>query len=165
MKTYEILDEDGRIFAFEVNNAGLGRKGVCRVVETIPGARITRRPRPLSWLREEVFCEFEVGGKTFVAWEPFGDNSRYWIGPEPTRWLPQTTSVREAFEAFRESRLFRWVGFVVGALMVVVSILIVADAAGTAETIQAIFLFILGAYFINFGLTGQQSFWAHRRRQ
>ena len=68
MKTYELLDTDGRVYAFEVNNSGLGRKGVCRVVETIHGAQIVRRPKILSWFREEVFCEFEVDGKTFVAW-------------------------------------------------------------------------------------------------
>jgi hypothetical protein len=165
METYELLDEDGRMFAFEVNNAGLGRKGVCRIVETIPGAQITRRPKFLSWFREEVFCEFSVGGKTFVAWEPFGDNSRYWIGPEPTEWLTQTQSVRDAFESHKESRFFRRVGFVVGAFMVAVGLMMFADAEGGSETISAITGIALGAYFINFAITGQRSFWAHRRRK
>ena len=164
MDTYELLDEDGRMFAFEVNNAGLGRRGVCRVVETIPGAQITRRPRFLSWFREEVFCEFSVNGKTFVAWEPFGDNSRYWIGPEPTEWLPLTQSVRDAFDSHKESRFFRRVGFVVGAFLVAVGLMIFADAEGGSETFSAITGIALGAYFINFALTGQRSFWAHRRR-
>ncbi|GGA00902.1 hypothetical protein GCM10011408_22410 [Dyella caseinilytica] len=30
-------------------------------------------------------------------WEPFGDNSRYWIGPEPVHWCPQIDVVRHAF--------------------------------------------------------------------
>lgn len=165
METYELLDEDGRVLAFEVNNAGLGRKGVCRVVETIPGAQITRRPKFLSWFREEVFCEFSVGGKTFVAWEPFGDNSRYWIGPEPTKWLAETRSVRDAFDSHKESRLFRRVGFVAGAFMVAGGLLMFVDAEGGAETIQSLTPIALGAYFINFALTGQRSFWAHRRRK
>lgn len=70
---------------------------VCRVASSIPGAVIVRQPQFLSSLREEVFCEFEVGGVRFVAWEPFGDNSRYWIGPEPARWVSQIVIVREAF--------------------------------------------------------------------
>ena len=164
MKTFELLDEEDRMFAFEVNNAGLGRKGVCRVVDTIPGAQIIRRPKFLSWFREDVFCEFLVDGRTFVAWEPFGDNSRYWIGPEPTEWLPQTQSIRDAFEAFRESRFFRRVGFVVGVLMVGVGLIMFAGAEGIAGTISALTGIALGAYFINFALTGQRSFWAHRRR-
>lgn len=91
---FDLLDEDGRLLAFEVENAGLDRRGVCRIVGAIPGARITRRPKFLSWLREEVFCEFLVDGKKFIAWEPFGDNSRYWIGPGSTECLAQTKSVR-----------------------------------------------------------------------
>ena len=165
METYELLNEDGHMIAFEVNNAGLGRKGLCRVVENIPGALITRRPKFLSWFREEVFCEFLMDGRTFLAWEPFGDNSRYWIGPESTEWLPQTQSVRDAFDTHKESRFFRWVGFVIGAFMVAVGLVMFADAEGGAETISAISGIALGAYFINFALTGQRSFWVYRRRQ
>lgn len=165
METYELLDEDGRVFAFEVNNTGLGRNGVCRVVETIPGAQIIRRPKLLSWFREEVFCEFSVGGKTFIAWEPFGDNSRYWIGPEPTEWLAETQSVRDAFESHEESRVFRRIGFVVGASMVAAGLMMFAIAEGGRETMSAVTGIALGAYFINFALTGQRSFWAHRRRK
>ena len=165
MKTYELLDEDGRVYAFEVSNAGLGRKGVCQVVETVPEARITRRPKFLSWFREEVFCEFEVDGEAFIAWEPFGDNSRYWIGPEPTRLLAQTQSVREAFDARRESRIFRWLGFLVGAFFVAIGFLIFGRAEGAVKTISALSVIATGAYFINFSLTGQRSLWAHRLRK
>ena len=165
MKTYELLDEDGHLFAFEVNNTGLGRKGVCRVVETITGARITRRPKFLSWFRKETFCEFEIDGEAFVAWEPFRDNSRYWLGPEPTKLLPQTQTLRKAFDAVSASRIFRWLGFLVGAFLIGASILMFAVAERTAETIQALIGVALGAYFINFGLTGQRSFWAHKLRK
>ena len=54
MKTYELLNEQGEFFAFEVGNSGLGRKGVCRVVETIPGAKVVRRPKFLSWFLSSV---------------------------------------------------------------------------------------------------------------
>ena len=165
MKTYELLDTDGRVYAFEVNNSGLGRKGVCRVVETIPDATIIRRPKFLSWFREEVFCEFDVDGKTFVAWEPYGDNSRYWIGPEPPRWLPQTQSVRDAFELVRTSRVFRWLGFLLGAFMVAVGLLMLSNVDSGTDMLKVLPGLLLGAYFINFGLTGQRSFWVHRLRK
>jgi hypothetical protein len=51
----------------------------------------------LSWFREEQFCEFEVEGQRFVIEEPYGDNSRYWIGPEPPAWCEQIGVVRDAF--------------------------------------------------------------------
>jgi len=165
MKTYELLDTGGRIYAFEVNNSGLGRKGVCRVVETIPGTTIIRRPKFLSWFREEVFCEFDLDGQTFVACEPYGDNSRFWIGPEPPRWLPQTESVRDAFEAVRTSRVFRWLGFILGAFTVAVGLMVLSDADSGTDMLKVLPGLLLGAYLINFGLTGQRSFRVRRLRK
>ena len=95
MRVYDLTDEQGRLYAFEVANVLLGRRGVCSVASTIPGATIVRKPRLFSG--EEEFCEFEVDGQRFRAWEPFGDNSRYWIGPEPPTWCPQVERVRVAF--------------------------------------------------------------------
>jgi hypothetical protein len=98
MNTYDIgVGSAGSVFAFEVDNFGLGRRGVCRVVAAIEGARILRRPKFLSWFRESVFCEFVIDGEPFQAEEPYGDSSRYWIGPRPPRRIPQTRKVRDAF--------------------------------------------------------------------
>jgi hypothetical protein len=98
MKTYDIRgDGSGRLWAFEVDNAGLGRRDVCHVVEQIHGAKLLIGPKFLSWFRESTFCKFLVDGELYEAEEPYGDNSRYWIGPRPPRWLPQTEKVREAF--------------------------------------------------------------------
>jgi len=38
MKVYDLKDDEGRVFAFEVDNSVLGRHGLCRVVRGIPGA-------------------------------------------------------------------------------------------------------------------------------
>jgi hypothetical protein len=97
MKIYELTDKNGRMFAFEVPSGFLGRRGACKVARSIPGVRILRSPRFLSWFREEEFCEFELDGQHFKMWEPFGDNNRYWIGPEPVHGCPQIDAVRRAF--------------------------------------------------------------------
>lgn len=100
MKIYDIHTKDGGLLAFEVENTFLGRRGVVRVVRSIPGARIVCAPvRILSWFREEVFCVFEVDGVPFKAWEPYGDNSRYWIGPsgENIVPVPALAPIRAAF--------------------------------------------------------------------
>ncbi len=99
MKIFDLHDKEGRCFAFEVNNLGLSRHGLCRVVKGIPSAVLLSTPRFLSWFREEIFCTFSLEGATFSAWEPFGDNSRYWIGPEPALYVPQIAAVRAAFAA------------------------------------------------------------------
>ena len=94
MKIHDLKDKQGRVFAFEVANTVLTRKGVCKLVKSIPGARLLSDG---TELRQEEFCVFELQGQRFKAWEPFGDNSRYWIGPEPPSWCEQVSVVRDAF--------------------------------------------------------------------
>ena len=107
MKVYDITDDEGRIFAFEVDNTPLGRQGAWRVVRAIAGARVIRRPRRFWLFDPDEFCEFELDGVRFVVEEPWGDNSRYWIGPTPPRWVPQTAIVRDAFGQARVGGWFR----------------------------------------------------------
>jgi hypothetical protein len=100
MKLYDLKDEKERVFAFEVDNTSFGRDELCRVVGEIHGATLVRRPAGfLSWFRESEFCEFELDGVRFAANEgPWGDSSRYWLGPKPPRWVPQLDAVRQAFQ-------------------------------------------------------------------
>ena len=105
MRTHDLKDGEGRVFAFEVDNCFLGRGGLCRLVARIPGCVVVRRPRRFRFAEDE-FCEFELDGVRFLAWEPFGDNSRYWVGPKsdgttPPKWYPQIDRVRAAFRASR----------------------------------------------------------------
>ena len=95
MRTYDLTDQQGRVFAFEIDNVWMDRASVAAVVRTIPGARL--KELHVSWFGPDEFCEFEVGGITFVAWEPYGDNSRYWIGPRPPEFSEHTATIRAAF--------------------------------------------------------------------
>ena len=52
-----------------------------------------------------MFCEFVLDGVLFEGEEPYGDNSRYWIGPsgtgiddKPLEYFPQIEVVLKAFE-------------------------------------------------------------------
>ena len=94
MKVHDLKDKQGRIFAFEVSNTLITRKGVCKLLRSIPGARLLSGRKEL---RDEEFCVFEVQGQRFKAWEPFGDSSRYWIGPEPPNWCEQISVVKDVF--------------------------------------------------------------------
>lgn len=81
MKTYPLYDKYHRLHAFEINNFWIGRKRAVRIAESIPDVTILQYPKPLfSWFKEALFCVFEVNGVHFHIEEPFGDNSRYWIG-------------------------------------------------------------------------------------
>ena len=98
MTIYDLKDKEGRIFAFEIDN--VGRECLCKIIRSFPEVHILREPKFLSEMREDEFCEFEIRGQKFRAWEPFGDNSRYWIGPEPTKWCEQVNTVRELFRFY-----------------------------------------------------------------
>jgi hypothetical protein len=98
MKVHDLIDKEGRVFAFEISNTFFGRKRLCRLVRSIPEARIIKAPGLRSFFKgEDEFCEFEIRGQKFVAWEPYGDNSRYWIGSEPPHWCEQLETVRSVF--------------------------------------------------------------------
>jgi hypothetical protein len=97
MKVYDQLDKEGRISAFEIS-ALLGRRRLCKLVRSIPEARIIKAPGFRSFFKgEDEFCEFEIHGQKFKAWEPYNDNSRYWIGSDPPHWCEQLETIRSAF--------------------------------------------------------------------
>jgi hypothetical protein len=97
MKLFEIRDSQGRVVAFEISNLFVSRRRVSRIVKSIPGARTTLSPRFFSW-SQAVFCKFEIDGGNFLVEEPFGDNSRYWVGCDPPGWHPALLKVVAAFE-------------------------------------------------------------------
>lgn len=101
MKIFDIPDAGGEPYAFEVSNLLLGRRRACQIVMRIPRVRIVSRPRLFSWWREDVFCAFELGGVPFRIEEPFGDNSRYWIGPSNGTTASELRVIREAFRRAR----------------------------------------------------------------
>jgi hypothetical protein len=112
MEVHDLLDVHGRMRAFEIDNVNVGRREICGIVVRIPGAVVTRVPRLLSWIREEEFCAFSVGSCHFTVSEPFGDNSRYWIGPQQPGPCDEMAIVRRVFleheaSRFLFSRLFR----------------------------------------------------------
>ena len=96
MRIYDLHDKEGQVFAFEVNSF-VGRRAACRIAARIPGARVIALPKDRRERIEGVFCLFDVGDVRFQIWEPFGDNSRYWIGPDPVQLTVHLASVRKAF--------------------------------------------------------------------
>ena len=102
VKTFDLFDDAGRLHAFEVSNLWLGRRGVVKIVRTIPGVTVLKVPqRMFSWRTEDEFCKFAVCGRQFTVEEPFGDNSRYLIASEPPGWCPELQTVHKAFATWR----------------------------------------------------------------
>ncbi|BBM00126.1 hypothetical protein [Microbulbifer sp. GL-2] len=100
MKMYPTYIENNRLYSFEIENLFCGRRKATRIVEGIQGVTITKRPkRWFSWFREDIFCEFELDGVKFQIDEPFGENSRYWIGSLQKENSKPIEIVLEAFNA------------------------------------------------------------------
>lgn len=100
MRIYEDRNRNGQLRSFEVSNTTLGRRDVVRILRRIPEVTILREPKQLfSWFREDEFCTFEIGGTKFLVEEPYGDNSRYWIGGP--RQNDKLEIVAQAFRAQR----------------------------------------------------------------
>lgn len=102
MKTYSILDEAlGHAFAFEVENAYVSASTVAQLLTGIEGVTAVRKRKALRG-PPDVHIEFKYLGRDYLVWEPFGDNSRYWIGPktkeEPA---PDIQMIEDRFRAHR----------------------------------------------------------------
>ena len=96
MYIYDLHAEDGSLRAFEVENILLSRRRACKIVESITGATIVRRTR--IFRDTDDFCEFTLDGFNFIIEEPFGDNSRYWVGSKDAAGSTVLPKVREAFQ-------------------------------------------------------------------
>ena len=80
MKTYPIYRKDGAIGGFEIANFYVSLwslRPLCRLIQSVDGVSNVRRQ----------FCNddriiFTLKNEKCVVNEPWGDNNRYWIGPE-----------------------------------------------------------------------------------
>jgi hypothetical protein len=77
MKTYPHIRPDGTVAYFEVSNLLPWSLGFMRrLLTSVEGVSGYKR----QWFNEDRFS-FVYRGLPCVVNEPFGDNSRYWIGP------------------------------------------------------------------------------------
>jgi hypothetical protein len=81
MKTYPLKDKNGFQIGFEIENVYISLRKIVKLLSTIKEVSDIK-PRRLFDFRNENHIEFDYTGNDFVVMEPFGDNSRYWIGPK-----------------------------------------------------------------------------------
>jgi hypothetical protein len=100
MKTYP-LNTNGMTTAFEIGNAGVSRRGIARLLRGIPDVTDVQLAGHFG-SANDVRVSFKYRGFDYEVEEPYGDNSRYLIGPKE----PSTTtlSIEEIEQAFRNHR-------------------------------------------------------------
>ena len=119
MKIYEGLDAEGRLVYFEVPNALFTRRAAYKLVSRVPGVSVNSSPGVWPFGRDEVFCKFELDGRHFELWEPFGDNSRFHVAAKPLEPSSALQQLRAAFQAHRPiSGATRWLIVIAGIALV-----------------------------------------------
>jgi hypothetical protein len=77
MRTYPILRDDGSLLAFEISNTWIAKGTIRRLLCSVPGVSDVQ-----ATTSGEQRALFSFHGEPCEVWEPFGDNSRYWVGPQ-----------------------------------------------------------------------------------
>ncbi|CAN5864888.1 hypothetical protein BH11PSE12_BH11PSE12_06240 [soil metagenome] len=81
MNTYQVKDDLGHPFAFEVENAYIRPRKIAELLAQTEGVSDISI-RKLFGSSPDTHVKFKYFGTDFVVYEPFGDSSRYWIGPK-----------------------------------------------------------------------------------
>lgn len=98
MKTYPIHRENGSLRGFEITSSWLVFGPLMRLLRKIPGVANVRR----QWFNDDRIA-FEFQGAKAVVHEPWGDNSRYWVGLQEPDLSPEIdiSPLHEAFKGYR----------------------------------------------------------------
>ena len=96
MKTYPITRPDGSLRAFEITSAWVSFRPLYRILSSVQGVSDVKR----NWFKNNRII-FKYRGEPFVVNEPWGDNSRYWVGPEdPDASELDITPLHQAFRNY-----------------------------------------------------------------
>lgn len=102
METYPVLSKDkARSTAFEVENAYIAASTIAQLLQQVEGVTEVQPRKKLSG-SSDVHVEFKYRGQPYIVWEPYGDSSRYWIGPKDgVEAGGDSTAIEQAFKRYR----------------------------------------------------------------
>jgi len=98
MRTYPLLKDDGSLHAFEITSAWIRFGPLFNVLNSVQGVTEVTRQR-----FNEDRVAFKFHGFDCVVNEPWGDNSRYWVGlADPDTYSDIDISpIHEAFKKYK----------------------------------------------------------------
>jgi hypothetical protein len=103
MKTY-LIQEGDEPFAFEIDHVYLSLSKIVRLLRTVDGTSEVRIVGHFGGSNPNR-VEFKCGGSEYIVMEPFGDNSRYWVGPKEGKddkpAAKNIGKIKGAFDAYR----------------------------------------------------------------
>lgn len=111
MRTYPILREDGFLIAFEITSLWVTFNSLHKLLRSTEGVTEVRR----NLWNDDRFT-FLYRGVPCVVHEPWGDSSRYWIGPKSAEGSDlDIRALHQAFQNFQGVFAQLWSELRVGA--------------------------------------------------
>lgn len=105
METFPLHRDDGTEYAFEIPSSYfVTARQLAKFFSRWPTVEIQNVYRLFDF-GNEVRIEFRFQGDEYQVWEPYGDNSRYWVGPKDDS-IPALSSI----SALREHVENDWPG-------------------------------------------------------
>ena len=98
MKTYPIYTDNGELRGFEITSYWVRFAPLYKILKSVNGVAEVKR----NWFNEDRII-FLYHGKKAVINEPWGDNSRYWVGIEDPE-LASGVDIQPLHEAFIKYR-------------------------------------------------------------
>lgn len=109
MKTYPIKDDKRQLVALEVDMVYCGLRNLLSVIASSEGVSGAAIGKGLS-AGADVRATFQYQGDDYVVTEPFGDSSRYWVGPVERNVRRDISAIEGRLKDFQPSALRRIVG-------------------------------------------------------
>lgn len=98
MKTHPIKRMDGSLLAFEITSAWVRFGPLFKILKSVEGVTDIKR----QWCNDDRIS-FKYHGEKAIVNEPWGDNSRYWVGfedPDQSKKI-DLSPLRDAFDHYR----------------------------------------------------------------
>jgi len=111
MRTYPICDiETKKPFAFEIENIYLSANQTAEILRKVEGTSDVRRRRMFE-SEPDVRVKFRYHEEDYIVLEPYGDNSRYWVGPKyPAKVKFDITDLEKHFKEYKPPFLTSIIG-------------------------------------------------------
>jgi hypothetical protein len=104
LKTYPIRRDDGSLHAFEIRNTFISMGAIRRILRSVDGVSSIKRQ-----FRSDDRLTFNFNGVPWVVHEPWGDSSRYWVGPtEAKNHGFDVAPIYDAFARYRSPLVRLW---------------------------------------------------------
>ena len=109
MNIHRICTDDGDVFAFEIDNAYITSRKIATLLIGVDQVSDLKVRTAFSSI-DDVHVEFKFQQTEFMVWEPYGDNSRYWIGPKHNQEYVDISELEFIFEKYQPSWIFKIYG-------------------------------------------------------